>query len=124
MKLLTSPTWEAGPLPITEGLWDDVIPGNPLEVTSAQSEVSLRCGAKVNSPSRPQEASPSSRGPELLGEDQTKGLRCWEGRKSTDLQSQGPVWLCKARAGCSQEPFRKAPGYGINTVQLPVPPTR
>lgn len=63
-------------------------------------------------------------GPELLGEDQTKGLRCWEGRKSTDLQSQGPVWLCKARAGCSQEPFRRAPGYGINTVQLPVPPTR
>lgn len=53
MKLLTSPTWEAEPLPVTEGLWDDVIPGNPLEVTSAQSEVSPRCGAKVSSPSRP-----------------------------------------------------------------------
>lgn len=34
-------------------------PGNPLEVTSAQCELNRGCGAKVSSPSRPQEASPS-----------------------------------------------------------------
>lgn len=47
-------------------------PGNPLEVTSAQSEVTPRCGTKVSSPLRPQEA-------KLPGAAQTKGLKSWEG---------------------------------------------
>lgn len=33
-------------------------PGNSLEVTSVQSEVQPRCGAKVSSPPRLWEASP------------------------------------------------------------------
>lgn len=50
-------------------------PGNPPEVTSAPSEVNPRCGAKVSSPLRPQEASPSPRSPGSQGLTRCPGQR-------------------------------------------------
>ena len=51
-------------------------PGNPPEVTSVQSEVQPRCGAKVSSPPRLWEASPGdcSAAPGQTGQRTGEGL--------------------------------------------------
>lgn len=66
-------------------------PGNSLEVTSTQSEVNPRCGTKVSSPSRPQEASPSPRSPG------SQGLKCrprQRGRSAGEETENSPA--CRA----------------------------
>lgn len=57
-------------------------PGNPLEVTSVQSEVNARCGIRLSSPLRLQEASPSPRSPGSSVPPKTKRLKCWGGMEN------------------------------------------
>lgn len=63
-----------------------------------QGELTLEAPGSLSQPAEPG----------LPGADplpRTKGPRCWGGDGTlTGLQSLGPVWLRKARTGCSLEP--------------------
>lgn len=91
-------------------------PGNPRRVTSAQSEVDPRCGAKVSSPSRPQEVPPGPRSPG------SQGLKCWGGMEnSLDCRAWSQSGYVRSELAAPRRLPEGPWGCRINTVQPPVP---